>query len=73
MQSNTNKTTHTRHQSCPSLVTSPVTSLPSKSSTTPQFPPNESPSSGGSAVQFAELDNISEEPNYENAIIIQGN
>ncbi|XP_075212625.1 E3 ubiquitin-protein ligase CBL isoform X2 [Lycorma delicatula] len=73
MQPGMNKTTHIRHQSCPSLASTPVTNLPSKSSTTPQFPPNESPSSGGSNVQFAELANISEEPNYENAVILPGN
>jgi len=98
--------THVRHQSCPALPNSSTSTVfPSKSNTTPLFPPplppfavpsipstslasheqqtDEESSPGNSlerqpsgesvhTIHYAELADISEEPVYENTVIIAG-
>uniref|UniRef100_A0A1B6M903 E3 ubiquitin-protein ligase CBL n=1 Tax=Graphocephala atropunctata TaxID=36148 RepID=A0A1B6M903_9HEMI len=68
---------HLRHQSCPTIPTTSattVTTLPSKSSTTHQFPTDlpSAPPLPLETIHYAELANISEEPSYENTIILPG-
>ncbi|KAG8271236.1 hypothetical protein J6590_068126 [Homalodisca vitripennis] len=69
---------HLRHQSCPTIPTTSattMTTLPSKSSTTHQFPTDlpSAPPLPSDTIHYAELANISEEPSYENTIILPGN
>nr|CAD7576975.1 unnamed protein product [Timema californicum] len=87
----TSSNCHVRHQSCPSLPSSSAVALPSKSHTTPLFPPPLPPQvvapvppssqgpplqrqhSGGNTIHYAELADITEEPSYENTVIVHGN
>ncbi|CAG2068627.1 unnamed protein product, partial [Timema podura] len=73
------------------LSSSSAVALPSKSHTTPLFPPSLPPQvvapvhpssqgpplqrqhSGGNTIHYAELADITEEPSYENTVIVHGN
>ncbi|XP_054282274.1 E3 ubiquitin-protein ligase CBL-B isoform X3 [Macrosteles quadrilineatus] len=67
---------HLRHQSCPTIPSTIANMLPTKSLTTHQFPadlPSAPPLPPEPPIHYAELAPLSEEPSYENTIILPGN